>query len=86
MGEQNNYMEGREGRDLDEKEEGKEKGGGVGTGMEETGEKSRGPREWIEICSSGEVRNRTRQREGLLESPRHQGCERLPGSNVGDIN
>jgi hypothetical protein len=54
--------------------------------MEETGEKSRGPREWIEICSSGEVRNRTRQREGLLESPRHQGCERLPGSNVGDIN
>jgi hypothetical protein len=44
---------------------------------EETGEKSRGPGEWIEICSSGQWGGVG----GILESTRCQGCQRLTGPN-----
>jgi hypothetical protein len=58
---------------------GREKGGGQDQVWEETGEKSRGTGELIEISNSGggEIGEQ-------LESPRHQGWERPPGHNGGD--
>jgi hypothetical protein len=65
---------------------GRERGGGgekrgAGSGIGRDRDKSRGPGELIEMCSSGD-----RESGELLESPRHQGSERLPGPSRDNIS